>query len=246
MNCKNCGQIVNENFCSKCGQNSKVDKINFSYFLEEITSVVFQIDKGLFYTLKELFLRPGLTIRDYLDGKRKNHFKPFAYLLTFSTVYFLVTRLVGGNTWMNDFISGFAIAAFDSQSGLKLPSFVTWLANNFAYASLIFLPLFSFASFLSFWGHKVNYLEHIVLNSYITGQQAIIYSIFSGFGQLIQWKFFEIIPSTVSIFYSFFVFWQFFREGNKMVNLFRSVATYILYTLFCIAFVMVFFAFRTF
>jgi hypothetical protein len=61
MNCKNCGQIVDGKYCCNCGQNTNITKINFANFINEVSESVFQIDKGLFYTLIELIVRPGIA-----------------------------------------------------------------------------------------------------------------------------------------------------------------------------------------
>jgi len=232
MNCKNCGKIIEGNYCSHCGQNSKVGKINLSNFLNEVSESVFQINRGLFYTLRELFVRPGHSVNEFLTGRRKNHFKPVAYVFTFSTLYFLISRLVGGNTLMNDVVSGFSIASNGSESGNEVPSILTWLSENYAYATLLLVPIFSLASYLSFSGSGRNYLEHIVLNSYVTGQQAILYSIFLLLKTFIISKYLELIPVLISISYSFWVFWQFFIKGNRIINILRSVLTYVLYLIF--------------
>lgn len=232
MKCENCGKIIEGNFCSHCGQNSKVGKISLSNFMNEVAEGVFQINRGLFYTLTELLTRPGLSIKEFLNGKRKDHFKPVAYVLAFSTLYFLISRLVGENTWMNDVIFGFSEGANDSKSGIEIPSILIWLSENFAYATLILLPLFSFASYLSFLGSGRNYLEHIVLNSYVTGQQALFYSFFLILKIFITNKYLEVIPVFISISYTFWVFWQFFAKGNRIINILRSILTYVLYLIF--------------
>ena len=56
MNCKNCGEVLTGKYCSKCGQKASVDKLNLSSFSSEISDGVFNMNKGLFYTIKELFL----------------------------------------------------------------------------------------------------------------------------------------------------------------------------------------------
>jgi len=232
MNCKNCGKIIEGNFCSHCGQNSKVGKVNLSNFLSEISESVFQINKGLFFTIKELLVRPGPCVKEFLNGKRKNHFKPIAYVLTFSTLYFLISRLTGENTWMNDVISGFSEAANDAKRDKEIPSLLAWLSENFAYANLLLLPIFSFASYLSFFGFKRNYLEHIVLNSYVTGQQAIFYSIFILIEIFIDSKYLELMPVLISVVYASWVYWQFFIKGNRIINILRLVLAYVLYIIF--------------
>ena len=78
MNCKNCGNIVEGEYCNHCGQRSNVGRITLSSLLNELTESIFQIDRGFFYTLTQLFARPGKSIREYLNGKRRKHFKPIA------------------------------------------------------------------------------------------------------------------------------------------------------------------------
>jgi hypothetical protein len=227
MNCKNCGQIVDGKYCCNCGQNTNITKINFANFINEVSESVFQIDKGLFYTLIELIVRPGHSIKEFFDGKRKSHFKPIAYVLTFSTLYFFVSRLSGENTWMNDLNTGFK---YNSESNAEIPSILTWFSANFAYATLLLLPIFSLASYLSFLGLGRNYLEHMVVNSYVTGQQAIFYSIFLILKVFIDDIYYlELIPFVVSVSYAFFVFWQLFAKGSRIIIILRSVLTYFIY-----------------
>ncbi len=233
MDCKNCGEIVEGNFCPNCGQSSKVKRINFFNFFTQITESVFLINKGFFYTLINLFLRPGQSIRNFLDGKRKYHFKPLAYVLVLSTVYYLISRIAEQNTLIDDLITGFF--NYDANKESTLSPFLTWLSANYAYATLILLPLFSLSSFICFLGLKVNYLEHIVLNAYITGQQAIFYSIFISLEIFITNDILEVIPVFISVGYTFWVYWQFFIEGNRVLNIIRSIFTYLLYTLLAAA-----------
>ncbi|MFY0602684.1 MAG: DUF3667 domain-containing protein [Flavobacteriaceae bacterium] len=234
MNCKNCGEKVERQFCGHCGQKSNIDRINLSNFLNEVSESVFQINRGLLFTLKELLVRPGDSIRDFINGKRKKHFKPIAYVLTFSTLYFLISSLAGENTWMNDLISGFSNASSDIGSTMEIPPVLTWLGKNFAYATLLLIPIFSLASYVSFLGLGTNYLEHIVINSYITGQQAIFYSVFIIIKLFFDSKILEAIPVLFSVSYAFWAYWQFFSKENGIMIILRSIITYILYLMFSI------------
>ena len=178
MNCKNCDKTVDGNFCAHCGQSIKVDKLNLPNFLTEISDSVFQLNRGLFFTIKELFFRPGHTIREFLIGRRKGHFKPIAFVLIMSTVYLLISRISDHSTIIDDFLLGFSVTGEERELLTNSSKFLNWLSENYAYTILLLLPVFSLASYLSFKGLGQNYLEHIVINSYITGQQAIFYSIF--------------------------------------------------------------------
>ncbi|MFK7953719.1 MAG: DUF3667 domain-containing protein [Ekhidna sp.] len=227
MDCKNCGETVSGNFCSNCGQDSKIGKINLSNFLNQVSESVFMINKGFFYTFINLFLRPGKSIKEFLDGKRKYYFKPIAYALVLSTAYFLISRIAEEATLLDDLISGFF--TYDSEKEPEIPSMLMWFSTNYAYSTLLLLPIFSFVSFMCFLGYGRNYLEHIILNAYITGQQAIFYSFFISLEIFIDHDILEVIPLFLSIGYAFVVFWQFFTEGNRIMNLIRSTLTYLFY-----------------
>lgn len=232
MNCKNCTQLVDGNYCKHCGQSTGVSRINFSGFLNDVSDSVFQINRGFFYSLKELFVRPGHTIREYLEGKRKKHFKPIGYVLILSTIYFFIARFLETDTYLNDFITGFASDSIDSEQDNNALAILTWLTENYAYTMLMIIPVFSIASYLAFVKSRFNYLEHVVFNAFITGQQAIIYSLFAflsfifGDGDLLA-----ILNLGVSMGYALFVFLQFFLKETRLSVVFRFILTYVLYVI---------------
>ncbi|MEZ4777168.1 MAG: DUF3667 domain-containing protein [Bacteroidia bacterium] len=229
MNCRNCGHTVNDQFCSKCGQKSNVSRINFTNFIDEVSQSLLQIDKGFFYTLKELSVRPGNTLKEYLDGKRISHFKPIAYLLTLSTVYFFITKVTDQNTLIGDLVQGWMNGASELHSNVEIPNIASWFLANYAYTALLLLPIFSLASYIAFLTFQKTYLEHVVLNAYITGHQALLYSFFAVIGTVTGSPIFEMLPAFVAVSYTFWVFWQFFSPGNRAMNILRSLMTYSLY-----------------
>ncbi len=238
MNCKNCGHSVDGNYCSRCGQKSDVGRINLSYLLSEISGNIFQINHGFLYTLKELLVAPGKSVTEFLNGKRKKYFKPISYLLACSTLYFLITLTTNQNTWMDDLISGFINGALEKNTESDVTTILTWFSKNYAYATLLLLPVFSLASYLSFLKFGNNYLEHLVINSYITGQQAVFYSFIAITRVIVNSYILELILIIIVISYTFWVFWQFFKEGSRMINILRSIMTYVLYLIFSLVFLM--------
>ncbi|WP_439473722.1 DUF3667 domain-containing protein [Algoriphagus formosus] len=232
MNCKNCGNPVEGNFCAHCGQSRQVGRINFSNFLQELSTTVFQIDRGLFFTIWEMVIRPGVSLRNFLEGKRKPYFKPFAYLLTLSTVYFLLAELTDQSTWLDDFYSGWMSGASDFEQESNAEIVLAWFVKNYRLSTLFLLPIYSFASFLSFRKFGYNYLEHIVINSYITGQQALFYSLCILGEAIFQNQFFENISIIFSIGYTIWVFWFLFNQAKPPGRVFRTLLTYLLYAIF--------------
>jgi hypothetical protein len=231
MNCKNCGHIVDSKFCGNCGQSSAVGRIDFANFVHEVSLSLFQVDRGFFYTLKELTIRPGDSLKEFLDGKRKSHFKPIAYLLTLSAIYFFTTQLTSQNTLIDDLVEGWMRGASEQNPNVVVPRIASWFLWNYAYTTLLLLPIFSLASYLSFSRFHKTYLEHIVVNSYITGQQAIIYTLFTVSRTVIDSQLLEMFPVIFSVSYTYWVYWRFFSEGTRSINILRSTMTYLLYML---------------
>lgn len=207
-----------------------MEKITRSYLLKELSIGLFQIDRGFFFTLKELFRRPGTAIRNYLEGQRKKYFKPIPYVLALSTVYFLLSQLTGQETWFNNFVFGFSSGM--TSEGTAVKEVLRWFAKNFHYANLLLIPVFSLASYLAFRGRKWNYLEHIVLNAYLTGQQAILYTLFVLLQYFIDSMVLQLFPLFFASGYVFLGFGQFFKKGNWFVSMLRTLLTYILYLFF--------------
>ncbi|MDN3204587.1 DUF3667 domain-containing protein [Algoriphagus sediminis] len=232
--CKNCGAPIEGNFCSECGQNARVGKITLRGLIEEISSSIFSIDKGFYFTFIELLKRPGKTIRAYLDGKRKTYWKPIPYALAASTGYFLIALMMGQNTFINDFMTGFFSQEQSAPDALAETPILDWFSSNYAYTVLLLIPVYALASWIAFWSSKRNYLEHIVLNAYITGQQAFFYGFSTVIFGILPISSLEFIPLLVSVAYNFWAFQQFFQKGRPWVRLLRTLATYVLFLILTI------------
>jgi hypothetical protein len=93
------------------------------------------------------------------------------------------------------------------------------------------MPLFSFASFVSFRKAGYNYFEHLIINSYIKGAQIILYSVFCF---LIHWinneiYILPIIALSLSIAYFIWFYIQFFDNKTAIYIAIRIVLAYFLY-----------------
>ncbi|PQJ23445.1 DUF3667 domain-containing protein [Tenacibaculum sp. SG-28] len=69
-----------------------MDRIDRNYIWSEIESVL-NLDKGLFYTIKELFLRPGATVTTFLLYDRKRLVKPLLFVI-FSSIFFVIMQQI--------------------------------------------------------------------------------------------------------------------------------------------------------
>ena len=238
MICKNCKNDFEGNFCNNCGQKRNVQKVNLNYLIDEISNSFFQVNRGIFFTLKELSIRPGKSINDFLNGKRKQHYKPLAFVLLTSTIYIIVAYFFGKKTYLGAFFSGFTegiSANPDEKELLIFQNSLDWLSNNFTYFTLLILPLFSFASYIFFIKTKYNYFEHLILNFYITGQQTIIYIVFYLLFMLfkidIESSYLASSPIILSLLYGFWSYITFFKKKKIFSTITLTILTYILFWL---------------
>src|SRR6478609_6433349 len=85
--CLNCGHPLAENFCSKCGQKASTHRYSLKHFIEhDFVNGVWGLDRGVLYTLKDLFTRPGHGVREYVQGKRAYYFNFVALILLILTI----------------------------------------------------------------------------------------------------------------------------------------------------------------
>jgi hypothetical protein len=93
--CPNCGAIRVGPFCAGCGQSLREPRVSFGLLWRWLVGQVLSFDRGFLLTVREMTLRPGTMIRDYLAGQRQRYTNPFTYLLLWSAASLLVWSLLG-------------------------------------------------------------------------------------------------------------------------------------------------------
>ena len=98
--CLNCGTEFEGNFCPECGQKADTGRFTMRFIFENLVAAFTSKDGGLWFTLKNLFSRPGAMIVDNLNGKRRRYFSPFPLLFFALTVYILLYSVTGSRNDM--------------------------------------------------------------------------------------------------------------------------------------------------
>ena len=75
--CTTCGTSFEGNYCPRCGQSSRIGRYSFKNAFLLFLDVWGLGNRGMFRTLRDLILRPGYMIRDYLQGMQMAYFPPF-------------------------------------------------------------------------------------------------------------------------------------------------------------------------
>lgn len=231
-NCRNCGKELIGSYCYFCGQKADLKPINFQFVLSEIRNGIMQIDRGFVYTVKELFTRPGHTIREYIEGKRVKHFKPISLVLLLALIYGILVHYLGTSSFLSDFMAGFNERGEESGTDYaQVTTLLSWLINNYQYTSLLFIPLWSLASYLIFLRKPYNYFEHFLLVTFLTAQRTfidIVFVLLAGFVPItsILNEYAPFIGTIVNI----WAYTQFFNKSNKFATALKALLVFTLFS----------------
>lgn len=82
--------VSGELLCPRCGQSAKIGRYLFKKAFLLFLDVWGLGNRGMFRTLRDLLLRPGFLIRDYISGMQMAYFPPFKLLFLLTALYLVV------------------------------------------------------------------------------------------------------------------------------------------------------------
>lgn len=172
QNCLNCEQQThNAAYCSSCGQKTTTHRYSLQHFvMHDFVHGVFHFDKGFFYTVKELFTRPGHSIREFIQGKRAKHFNYITMLIILITINVFLTSMA--KVLPTEFLVS------EDNKGI-MERYNEFIAKNPKLTMFLLIPINAFCSFIFFRKSKLNYTEHLVINTFITSSLVIIGMLFT-------------------------------------------------------------------
>ena len=102
--CLNCHDHYTGRFCPRCGQAAITDRFSMKVAAENFADAYGMGERGMFRTMRDLILRPGYLILDYLRGMRVSYFAPFKLFFLLFALSTLVTHglNVKGERFDND------------------------------------------------------------------------------------------------------------------------------------------------
>ncbi|SHL96397.1 Protein of unknown function [Chryseobacterium carnipullorum] len=222
ITCKNCGNNFEGNFCNHCGQSSKTSRINLDFLWEDIQHGIFHYDKGIVFSGKSMFLKPGSIIKEYIDGKRVGHFRPISLSLVLAGIYALIYHLLTIN-----------LLTSDDKASIELYNKVF---EHYYWFVFITIPLISLATALAFRKKsEYNFYEIFILESFKASQRLIVHILFLPVLYFFNsTKSVQNITSLLMIIDFGLILWtnlQFFNKLSWTNVLIRSLIGYVVYFL---------------
>lgn len=215
MNCLNCDNVVEGNFCSNCGQKKSTKRFSLiSVFDYAVLSGIFSINKGILFTIKELFTTPGHSIREYIEGKRTKYFNAFTLLLLLLTLAYFLEEF-----------SGIKYTDITAEGNKEFATLLEEFMKEYPRTIfLINIPLLAIVCYLLFRKSNLYFAENLVLSTYIISAQIIltlplqILTIFYFKVETIKilYNFLSIITSIYCI---WFLYQFFLKYANKKISL---------------------------
>lgn len=238
--CVGCGRAValpDQKFCPACGQPTPVHRIDWHFLGHELEHSVLHMDRGVFYTLKNLMRRPGHFIRDYIDGRRAGHVRPlFLIMVMAAAVVFLARFMLHGDIVGSAVDSGFSEGVQAGSGGKSDGAAVAalfvkakdWVNGHYALTTLLLLPLEAAALKLAFRRVRaLNYPEWLVITAFITAQGFLIHALLVPLDPWLpgrqQWT------AALLFGYAIFTLVQFFDGYPRWKSVLRTVLGFLLY-----------------
>jgi hypothetical protein len=160
--CLDCGAelLPGQKFCAQCGQRTDLSRLTVHEIAHEFTHALLHADRSALALLRSLLLRPGVVAREYVQGKRRRHFGPFATLVILVGVGSLVSELLG-------------FESITSSTHLNaLQDFLNRHVNILVFAQV---PLLSLMCLLLFRRDHYGFAEHTVLVVYAACLRPILF-----------------------------------------------------------------------
>lgn len=210
VKCLHCDSDVITAYCGVCGQKASTHRFSFKeVVITDFMHGVFHVEKGFFYTIKELMTRPGHSIREYINGKRAIHFSYFTLLIILVTISFFVSRFAEIN-----------ITEIYDKNGQGVFSEVQDFYHKYPKGYLLLsIPIYSLFSFVFFMRSGLNYAENLVLNCYRTAGEYLFtitfYIVCIFIGNIYVISIMYVVLQMLVLFYMIWFYYQFFSFYYK-------------------------------
>lgn len=238
--CANCGRAIagtDQKFCPACGQPTPAHRIDWHFLGHELEHSVLHMDRGVFYSLKQLMLRPGHFMRDYIEGRRGNQAKPLLLLMIMSAVVVVLSKYLAGEGVVDSAVLAGASAGSKAGAGTPVDPALVARASKlaadlmnqyFAAFTLLLLPLEAAAFRLAF--HRfgnLNYPEWLVITALLTVQTFVFWALLLILHRWIPQ------PSTwavlLSMVYAVFSLVQFFQGYQRWKSALRTLLALVIF-----------------
>lgn len=207
---------MSEKFCPNCGQSEKPRRIDFHYVKHEIEHVL-HFEKGILFTIKELLIRPGQSIREFISDDRNRLVKPIIFIIVSSLIY----------TVLNHFFhieEGYV--KYDGLEKSALVKIFGWFQANYGYMNIVTGMFIAVWLKVFFKKYDYNFFELLIMLCFVLGITMLIFAFFAIIEGTTHIKLFK-IAGILGFIYLVWAIGSFF-DKKKIASYFKALASYLL------------------
>lgn len=166
--CSSCQEVLHGNYCAACGTQKSLKRIDGAYVARQVSTVL-NFDKGFFYTIRELLVRPGGTVSTFILTDRNRLVKPIVFIIICSLIYTLTQRIL---LFEDGYIN------YAREDGSMASVLFGWLSNNYGYTNILISIFTALWIKLFYWKRDVNFFEVLILLCFVMGMCMLIFTLF--------------------------------------------------------------------
>ncbi len=172
IKCINCGEDIQHNFCSHCGQRTSVKRITLREGWNDFWARIYGFDGMFPRTLRDLTLRPGKVAKLFIEGNRARYYGPVGYFFLMITLFLLALSLMGVD--FIDFTKNVSKYGLMPERGkgqeVAFEMLTQFISDNVKVIAFAIIPLQAVgARYIFFRKSNYNFIEHMVLPFYVQG-----------------------------------------------------------------------------
>jgi hypothetical protein len=157
--CRNCGAPLApaQAYCGACGQKRIPGRITLHEIARDLLHAFLHVDRSVLSLICQLVVRPGDVARDFVEGRRRRYFGPFAFLVVCVAVGAAAIAL-----------SGFPVVTTNQPNRIA-----AFLQSHPNLVYFIHVPLLAAACRVVCVLDHLHYAEHLVLVAYTEGMHVL-------------------------------------------------------------------------
>ncbi|SHM05748.1 DUF3667 domain-containing protein [Chryseobacterium polytrichastri] len=207
---------MSEEFCTNCKQNLKPKRIDGHYILHEIEHIL-HFERGILYTVRELLIRPGENIKNFINENRSRLVKPIIFIIVTSLIYTLINHF---------FHIEQSYIKIDGAKDSQFNAINNWVQSHYGYSNIIMGGFIAFWLKIFFKKYDYNFFEILILLCFVLGMEMLMFSVFAIFEGVTKYHLMQIAAVIVFVYFSWAV-GQFF-DKNRVISYFKAFISYIL------------------
>ncbi|WP_374949877.1 DUF3667 domain-containing protein [Mucilaginibacter sp.] len=214
--CRNCNAVVAGKYCHDCGQPSILKRIDGHYIRHEIEHIL-HFERGIFYTVKGLFLKPGQTVRYFMTEDRSRLVKPVIFLIITSLIYSVINHFFH--------IEEGYVNYQETKKSVNGYIF-EWVESHYGYSNIIMGVFIAMWLKLFFKKYQYNFFEILILLCFVMGMAMLIFTVFALVQGISHFKLLE-IGGYAGVLYCSWAIGQFFSQ-KQIGSYVKALAAYLL------------------